>query len=95
METAVRAVDPRDYVAARQVVDAAFQREDVVTFLDGLLAAGCVLGEWLTEDATGIIAYVAFSRVWLDQPSGHRYPAAMLTPLAVRPDRQRLGVGTR
>jgi predicted N-acetyltransferase YhbS len=33
--------------------------------------------------------------VWLEQPDGRRLKAAMLTPLAVRPDRQRRGTGTR
>ena len=95
MEIVFRAVDPRDHAATRQVVDAAFQREDVVTFLDALRADGCVLGEWLAEDATGPVGLIAFSRVWLDQRSDHRLPGAMLTPLAVRPDRRRLGIGTR
>jgi predicted N-acetyltransferase YhbS len=31
----------------------------------------------------------------LEQPNGNRLSAAMLAPLAVRPDRQRLGIGVR
>lgn len=95
MEVVFRKVDPRDHAATRQVVDVAFRPEDVVTFLDALRSDVCVLGEWLAEDFTGPVGLIVFSRVWVDQSSRDRLPAAMLTPLAVRPDRQRLGIGTR
>jgi putative acetyltransferase len=95
MEIAFRVVEPCDHAATRQVVDAAFHPEDVVTFLDALRADGCILGEWLAEDATGPVGFVVFSRVWVEQQNGERLPSAMLTPLAIRPDRQRLGIGSR
>ena len=36
-----------------------------------------------------------FSRVWIETEAGTRLPAAMLTPLAVDPEVQRTGIGTR
>lgn len=93
MEVGFRVAEPQDYASTRAPVDAAFRPEDVVTFLDALRADGCILGEWLAEDAGGPVAHIAFSRVHVEREDGARLPAAMLTPLAVRPDRQRLGIG--
>jgi putative acetyltransferase len=97
MEVQFRRVDNRDYASTRKLVDHAFRSEgsEVATFLDSLRADGCILGEWLAEDFSGPIGHIVFSRVWLEQKDGNRLEAAMLTPLAVRPDHQRLGVGTQ
>ena len=95
MEIVVRPVERRDYASTRKVVDDAFRPEDVVTFLDALRADGCILQEWLAEDSSGPVAHIAFSRVWVEQPDGNRTKAAMLTPLAVRPDHQRIGIGSQ
>jgi predicted N-acetyltransferase YhbS len=89
MEIAIRPVERHDYASTRKVVDDAFRPEDVVTFLDALRADGCILREWLAEDSSGPAAHIVFSRVWVEQPDGNRTKAAILTPLAVRPDRQR------
>jgi putative acetyltransferase len=95
MNVRFRAAERHDHASTRQVVDAAFRPEDVVTFLDALRADGCILGEWLAEDSSGPVAHIVFSRVYVEQENGGRSNAAMLTPLAVRPDRQRLGIGGR
>jgi putative acetyltransferase len=98
MEVDFRPVDIRDHAATRKLVYDAFRStgsEETAAFLDALRAEGCVLGEWLAEDPSGPIGHIVFSRVWLEQPNGDRLKAAMLTPLAVRPDRQRLGTGLR
>jgi len=95
MTVVFRAAGPHDRAPTRQVVDAAFSPEDVVTFLDALRADGCILGEWLAEDSSGPVAFIAFSRVWVEQQDGGRFNGAMLTPLAVRPNRQRVGIGGR
>jgi putative acetyltransferase len=73
----------------------AFRPEDVAAFLDSLRADGCILGEWLAEDLSGPLGHIVFSRAWVELPDGERVQAAMLTPLAVRPDRQRVGIGTK
>lgn len=95
MDVRFRGVEAQDHVPTRKVVDAAFQPEDVVTFLDALRADGCILGEWLAEDLGGTIGHIAFSRAYVEQQAGARLAAAFLTPLAVRPDRQRRGIGGR
>jgi putative acetyltransferase len=93
MDVRFRSAGLDDRASTRQVVDAAFRPEDVVTFLDALRADACVLGEWLAEDSSGPIGLVVFSRVWVEKQNGDRLKAALLSPLAVRPDRQRLGIG--
>jgi putative acetyltransferase len=94
MTVVFRVAGPNDNTSTRQVVHAAFRDEDVATFLDALRADGCIIGEWLAEDSSGPIALIVFSRVWVERQDGERFRAAMLTPLAVRPDRQGLGIGS-
>lgn len=98
MAVRFRRVESSDHAATRKLVDDAFRSdgsEDVAAFLDALRGDGCILGEWLAEDSSGTVGHIAFSRVWLEQRNAIRLKAAMLTPLAVRPDRQRQGIGTR
>ena len=95
MDLNFRPVGPDDLIATRDLVEVAFKPEDVPRFLDGLRADGCLLGEWMAEDEGQPIGHIAFSRVWIETEAGERVPAAMLTPLAVRPDRQRQGIGQR
>lgn len=83
-----------DRPAITRIVDAAFRPEDVVTFLNALREDGCIIGEWVAETGGGIVAHIAFSRVWIETADNYRSPAAMLTPLAVHPDRQNRGIGT-
>jgi putative acetyltransferase len=93
-----RKVEREDYVTIQVVVREAFRSnepEETVVFLDRLRAEGCVLAEWLVENETGVIAHIAFSRVWIAQGSGYRVSAAMLTPFAVKPEHQRQGYGKR
>lgn len=96
-EVRFRGVDDRDHGSTRKVVDDAFGStgSEVATFLDQLRSGGCILEEWLAEDVSGPVGHIVFSRVWLEQGDGNRLDAAMLTPLAVRPDRQRRGIGTQ
>jgi len=98
MEVEFRRVGIHDHASTRELVYDAFESagsEETAAFLDALRGEGCILAEWLAEDSSGPIAHIVFSRVWLEQRDGRRLKAAMLTPLAVRPDRQRLGTGTR
>jgi putative acetyltransferase len=88
-----RAVERGDHAITREIVDAAFAPEDVAGFLDALRAAECIIGEWLAEDESGVVGHIAFSRAHLEASDGERRPAAFLTPLGVRPDRQKQGVG--
>lgn len=91
----IRRACAQDHAATWALVDAAFLPEDVTTFLDDLRTDGCILGEWLVENRSTIIGHIVFSRVWVEGFDGTRRDAAMLTPLAVAPDCQRTGIGTK
>ena len=98
MDVGFRRVETHEYASTRKLVDDAFRSkasQGTAEFLDALRADGCILGEWLAEDSTGPVGHIVFSRVWLERRDGSRLDASMLTPLAVRPDRQRLGIGVR
>ena len=47
----------------------------------------------VAEDSSGVIAHVVLS--WVGVEGGSRTRILNLTPMSVRPDRQRMGVGTR
>lgn len=97
MSIRIRAASHRDYDATRRLVVAAFhdnEPEETAEFLDAMRAEGCIVGEWLSEDQSGVIGHIVFSRVWIASHNNDRTAATMLTPLAVRPDRQREGLGT-
>ena len=89
-----RLATPEDYGPTRALVDRAFRPEDVASFLDALRADGSILDEWIAEDESGAVGHIVFSRAWVEHRDGERLAAAILTPLAVRPDRQRQGIGT-
>ena len=98
MSVEIRRATCADCSATRQIVLAAFhdnEPEETVAFLDALRSDGCILGEWIAEGVTGLLAHIVFSRVWIVLESGERRDAVMLTPLAVHPDRQRQGLGSR
>jgi predicted N-acetyltransferase YhbS len=78
MEVRFRRVDIRDQASTRKLVDDAFKAkgsENTAAFLDALRADGCILGEWLAEDASGPVGHIVFSRVWLERCNGDRLSA--------------------
>jgi predicted N-acetyltransferase YhbS len=83
MDVQFRATGVDDHASTREVADAAFRPEDVVTFLDALRTDGCVLGKWLAEDSSGPIGLVVFSRILVEQDDGNQTKAALLTPLGL------------
>jgi putative acetyltransferase len=90
----IRLATTKDHASTRHVVDLAFRPEDVVSFLEALRIDGCIIDEWVAEEAGEIIGHIVFSRAWIETPKGERLPAANLTPLAVHPDYQNRGIGT-
>src|SRR5712671_4437430 len=91
MEVVFRTVEPCDYGSTREVVDAAFRPEDVVTFLDALRADGCILGEWIAEDSSGPIGLIVFSRVSVAQRNGKRFDGSADSCLGGAPGQNRIG----
>src|ERR1051325_1408727 len=83
--------------AIADVVRAAFVRhpDEVATFVERIRASEEFVPELalVAEDSSGVIAHVMLS--WVGVEGGSRPRILNLTPMSVRPDRQRIGVGTQ
>jgi putative acetyltransferase len=86
----IRYIRAADHAAVAEVVSAAFARDDEARLVERLRAEGDVVLELVAEADGRIEGHVLFSRLWAD----HHGLFAALAPLAVRPDRQRTGVGS-
>jgi putative acetyltransferase len=86
-----------DHAAIAAVVRAAFARhpDEVALFVERIRASEQFIPELalVAEDVSGVIAHVMLS--WVGIEGGSRDKILNLTPMSVRPDRQRIGIGTR
>jgi putative acetyltransferase len=86
-----------DHPAIAEVVSAAFVRQPdtVPVFVERIRASDEFIPELalVAEDSSGVIAHVMLS--WVGVEGGSRPRILNLTPMSVRPDRQRRGVGSR
>jgi putative acetyltransferase len=86
--------DDHDEIAA--VVRGAFvtHPDEVAAFVERIRASEEFVPELalVAEDASGVIAHVMLS--WVGVVGGSRPRILNLTPMSVRPDRQRMGVGS-
>jgi putative acetyltransferase len=79
-----------DHPAIEAVVAAAFGRTDEADLVSRLRTDGDVVFELVAEEDGDIVGHLLFSRLWADR----RELYAALAPLAVRPDRQKSGLGS-
>lgn len=78
----------------RDVVRAAFDGDQVPRLLDDLRDSAAWLDlSFVAEEDGTVVGHVAYSRAWLDTPDGPVVEVLVLSPLSVRPDRQRHGIG--
>ncbi|QIX25192.1 N-acetyltransferase [Nocardioides sp. JQ2195] len=93
--TTIRPAVPTDHDAVRRVVDAAFEDTAVSTMVRGIRTSEFFRPDLdLVAVADGeVVGHVMVSGTTLRGEAGER-TIAMLTPLAVRPDTQRQGIGT-
>jgi putative acetyltransferase len=86
-----------DHPVIAEVVRAAFvgHPDEVASFVERIRASEEFIPELalVAEDSSGVIAHVMLS--WVGVEGGSRPRILNLTPMSVRPDRQRMGVGTR
>jgi putative acetyltransferase len=85
----IRYARPTDHGDIATVVTAAFGGADEARLVEQLRAGGDAMFELVAEEAGDLVGHVLFSRLWADREELY----AALAPLAVRPDRQRQGVG--
>lgn len=93
----VRPERGEDHAAVGAVVRAAFTRhpEEVARLVERIRASENYVPELalVAEDQSGVVGHVMVS--WVGVEGASRSRILSLSPLAVRPDRQRRGVGTR
>jgi putative acetyltransferase len=93
----IRPEEVADYPSIEAVVRAAFARhpDEVAGFVERIRASEQFVPELalVAEDASGVIAHVMLS--WVGLRSRLRDRILNLTPMSVRPDRQRKGVGSQ
>jgi putative acetyltransferase len=86
-----------DHRVVADVVGAAFvgHPDEVASFVERLRASEQFVPELalVAEDSSGVVAHVMLT--WVGVEGGSRTRILNLTPMSVRPDRQRVGVGTR
>ena len=85
----VRTETPADFAAIRVVEEVAFGQPAEAQLVDDLRAAGDSVFSLVAVDDGTVIGHTIFSR--LQAP----FPALALGPVAVLPERQRTGVGSR
>jgi len=93
----IRPEREEDHPAIAEVVRAAFvdHPDEVASFVERIRASEQYIPELalVAEDSSGVIAHVMLS--WVGVEGGSRPRILCLTPMSVRPDRQRMGVGSR
>ena len=87
----IRHAKPADHVVIREINIAAFGKPDEADLVERLRADGDKVFELVAEADGVVVGHIFYSRLWAD--SVHLYAA--LAPMAVRPDLQRSGVGSR
>lgn len=93
MTLTVRPEAPADEDAVRRVVESAFGDEDVAGLLDDLRRSVAWLGLSFVAEQNGVVVgHVSYTRAWVDAPE-RLVEVLVLSPLSVRPDLQRRGVG--
>jgi putative acetyltransferase len=93
----IRPEEPADHDAVERVVRAAFARhpDEVALLVERIRASAAYVPglALLAEDESGVVGHVLLS--FVPVAGGSRRELLILTPMSVRPDRQRLGVGSR
>jgi putative acetyltransferase len=93
-EPEIRPERDEEHDVVRRVVSAAFGGERVAGLLDGLRESVAWLDlSFVAVEADDVVGHVCFTRGWLDAPD-RLYDVLVLSPLSVRPDRQRTGIGS-
>ncbi len=87
---ALRLARAADQPAIAEVNTLAFGQPDEARLVERLRADGDALLEMVSEADGVITGHILFSRLWAD--NGHLYAA--LSPMAVRPDLQKSGIGS-
>jgi putative acetyltransferase len=87
----IRYARAADHPHIRSLNEAAFQGPAEAALIERLRADGDVMFELVAEAQGAVAGHILFSRLWADRTLLY----AALAPMAVRPDLQRTGLGSR
>lgn len=90
-EALIRPERPSDSYAVRRVNDLAFGRPDEYQVVEALRTNGGMTLSFVAEVDGEIVGHITFSPVTID----HEHAAVGLGPMAVLPEHQRSGIGSR
>ena len=91
----VRAETADDAEVVRRVVAGAFGGEKVPELLDAMRDSVAWLDlSFVLEEKGEVVGHIAYTRGWLDAPR-KLVEVLVLSPLSVRVDRQRAGIGSQ
>ncbi|MDQ0466094.1 putative acetyltransferase [Caulobacter ginsengisoli] len=85
----IRPAVPSDWPAIHAVETAAFGRPDEADLVEALRADGDALVELVAEEGGAVVGHILFSPLATDTGAAF----AALAPVAIRPDRQKDGLG--
>jgi putative acetyltransferase len=91
--TTIREELPEDRAAIRAVNDLAFGTPEEAVLVDRLRADGLVLASLVACEDGAVDGHILFSALAIET-AGRTIRGAALAPMAVRPERQRRGIGS-
>ncbi len=89
----IREEAQEDRPAIREINELAFGTPEEVELVDRLRSDGLVLASLVACDGGEVVGHILFSELPIET-AGRRIRGAALAPMAVRPDRQRQGLGS-
>ena len=94
MALTIRPEEPVDAVAIRRVLEATFPTAAEARLVDRLRAGGHLWISLVAEEDESVVGHIAFSPVRIDGQAVEEHGVG-LAPVAVLPDDQRRGIGSR
>lgn len=90
----IREENKADFPEIAALTQAAFGGDYEATLIEKLRAAHLVIVSLVAVEQGSVIGHILFSELEVEV-DGRRVTAAALAPMAVRPDRQRRGIGSK
>jgi|SRR5580700_5282020 putative acetyltransferase len=90
----IREENKADFPEIVALTQAAFGGDYEATLIEKLRAAHLVIVSLVAVEEGSVIGHILFSKLEVEV-DGRRVKAAALAPMAVRPDRQRRGIGSK
>ena len=94
METLIRSETPSDIDAIGQVNRQAFEQDDEAVLVDALRDGGFVELSMVAEIGQSVVGHILYSQLMIAD-DGQTVAALALAPMAVLPEYQRQGIGSR